>query len=565
MKKRKLLTSLSILMALVFILGACGNKTAQSPDSSGQPKEAVSSEKPSEEKKASESPTEVKNEPKELIIGTYMPITTLVPWKTTSDGDGYVIRQIYHTLVEMNKESKFTPSLAKSWECAEDGVTWTIKLRDDVYWQTGNGLFGDEKVQVTAEDVKYSYEYYLLPETGSVRYSNLIESIKSIDVIDDFTIQFVTNDIDVLFEYKMYQNYIIPKKGVEEGWDFHAFPVGSGAYKFVEHVIDSHVILEKNEDYWKEPALDKITYKIITDKSVSAIALQNKEIDIALAVLPTEVGAIASKDYLTITDSGIGSLRWIGFNCGHPLFTDPEIRKALTMAVDIDGAVKAIFANDANIDLAVRAYGPISPERPGSNQEGWKGLTPSYNPEEAQKILESKGWAKGSDGIYAKDGQRFSFKLQVGNNDANREKLAVIVSSQLQAIGIECTAQTVEWGTHTDDIKYGNVEMYILGGYGNLDGPYRLMHSDESNFSPNCKYASDEVDRLLEEAYKTIDYDARVKLIYDASAIFISENAHLGGYFEYAQVGYNNRVTDFDYATVYNALCSEERNVGIAD
>jgi peptide/nickel transport system substrate-binding protein len=330
-------------------------------------------------------------------------------------------------------------------------------------------------------------------------------------------------------------------------------------------VIDSHVILEKNEDYWKEPALDKITYKIITDKSVSAIALQNKEIDIVLAVLPTEVGAIASKDYLTITDSGIGSLRWIGFNCGHPLFTDPEIRKALTMAVDIDGAVKAIFANDANIDLAVRAYGPISPERPGSNQEGWKGLTPSYNPEEAQKILESKGWAKGSDGIYAKDGQRFSFKLQVGNNDANREKLAVIVSSQLQAIGIECTAQTVEWGTHTDDIKYGNVEMYILGGYGNLDGPYRLMHSDESNFSPNCKYASDEVDRLLEEAYKTIDYDARVKLIYDASAIFVSENAHLGGYFEYAQVGYNNRVTDFDYATVYNALCSEERNVGIAD
>ena len=95
-----------------------------------------------------------------------MPVTTLVPWRTTSDGDGYIIRQIYHTLVEMNKESEFTPSLAESWECSEDGKVWTVHLRDDVYWQRGNELFGDELVQVTADDVKFSYEYYLDPDNG---------------------------------------------------------------------------------------------------------------------------------------------------------------------------------------------------------------------------------------------------------------------------------------------------------------------------------------------------------------------------------------------------------------
>lgn len=544
--------SLALILVLTIILTGCTSGGASSAASA------------SSSAGASPSASQAQTTAKELIIGTYMPVTTLVPWKTTSDGDGYIIRQVYHTLIEMNKESKFTPSLATSWECSEDGKTWTFHLRDDVYWQTGNKLFNDEKIKVTAEDVKYSFDYYLKPETASVRYSTLIDTIDSIEVVDPTTIRFTTKNIDVLFEYKMYQNYVIPQKGVESGWDFGAFPVGSGAYKFVEHVVDTRVVLEKNTDFWKEPALDKIVYQIITDKSVSAIALQNKEIDIALAILPTEVAAIASKDFLKLDDTGIGSLRWIGFNCDFELFKDADIRRALSMAVDMDSAIKAIFANDTDIDMAIRAYGCISPERPGYNYERFKAVTPAYSPEEAAKLLESKGWAKGTDGIYAKDGKKFSFVLQVGNNDANREKLSVIVSSQLKALGIECTAKTAEWGTHTDDIKKANVEMYILGGYSNLDGPMRLMHSDAATFSPNCHYTNAEVDALLDKAWQTTDFDARSELLTQACEIFSSEAAHLGAYFEYAQVGYNKRVTDFDYASVYQALCSTERNVSVS-
>ncbi len=501
-------------------------------------------------------------EEKILRIGTYMPVTTLVPWRTTSDGDGYIIRQIYHTLVEMNKESEFTPSLAESWECSEDGKVWTVHLRDDVYWQRGNELFGDELVQVTAEDVKFSYEYYLDPDNGSVRYTNLVDTIDKIEVVDDFTVKFYLKDIDVLFEYKMYQNYIIPKKAIDEGWDFEAHPVGSGAYKFVEHVVDTRVVLEKNEDFWQEPGLDQIEYRIITDKSVSAIALQNQEIDISLAILPTEIAAIQSKDYLKMDDTG-GSLRWVGFNCRDELFQDPEVRKALAMAVDVDGAVAAVYGNDSGVKLAVRGYSCVTPERPGYDNDACKAVTPSYDPAGAAAKLEELGWKKGSDGIYAKDGKKLSFTIQVGNNDANREKMAVIVSSQLKAIGIDCTAQTVEWGTHTTDIKNGNVQMYVLGGYSNLDGPLRLMHSDDAVFSPNCGYANEELDAVLDQAWKTIDYEDRCEMIAKASAMFAADVPHLAEWYEYAQTGYNTRVKDFDYATVYQALCSTERNVTV--
>lgn len=544
--KKRAAALLSIFLALMMVLSACGSSAGTGTQDQGQ----SGSEKTSDEKV--------------LTIGTYMAVTTLVPWKTTSDGDGYILRQVYQTLVGMNANSEFTPNLAESWSCADDGVTWTVKIREDCYWQTGNDLFKDEKVNLTAEDVKFSYEYYLNPDNGSVRYTDLSSTIKSIEVTDKYTVVFVTNDVDVLFEYKMYQNYIIPKKAIDEDWDFENKPVGSGAYKFVEHVTDTHVILEKNTEFWKEPGLDKVVFKIITDKSVSAIALQNKEIDISLAILATEVGNIAKADYLELRAGGTGSYRWVGFNCANPLFTDPEVRNALRMAVDFDGAIAAIFANDAGINLAVRAYSCIPYERPGGDTDGTaKAVIPAFDTAAAEAKLDELGWVKGSDGIRAKDGQKMSFTLQVGNNDAAREKLAVIIASQFKAIGVDCTAKTAEWATHTTDIKEGNVEMYILGGYSNLDGGKRMMHTDTASCSPNCNYSNTEIDSLLDKAWVTTDLEARSALLRQAAVIFSKDAAHLGGYFEYTQMGVNKRVTDFDYASVYHPLCDPTRNVSV--
>ena len=549
MLKKKWMSLIALALASVMLLSACakngGNDQKDNNDDGG----------------GTSTGGEVVKDANELVIGTYMPVTTLVPWKTTSDGDGYILRQIYHTLVEMDQDSNFVPSLATEWKCSEDGMTWTVKIRDDVYWQTGNGLF-DEKVKVTAEDVKFSYEYYLDPANGSVRYTELSKTLKEINVVDEQTVQFVTNDIDVLWEYKMYQNYIIPRQAVEQNWDLENKPVGSGAYKFVEHVIDSQVVLERNDEFYKEPALDKVIFKIISDKSVSAIALQNQEIDMCLSVLPTEVGNIVNKDHLEPRASEIGSYRWIGFNCKYEFFQDAELRRALTMAVDMNSAVEAIFKNDAGVTLAKRAYGPISYERPGGDEERFKAACIEYDPKEAEKLLDELGWKKGSDGIRAKDGQKLSFTLQVGNNDSNRENLAVVVSSQMKAIGVDCTAQTVEWGTHTDDIKNGNVQMYILGGYSNLDGPYRLMHTSDT-MSPNCGYSNPEVDALLDEAWRTVDIDERSELQTQAAEIFIADAPHIFGYFEYSQMGVSKAVTDFEQASVYRSLCNEFRNVGV--
>ena len=227
MMKKRFSALLALLLASLLLLSACQGSPDAKDDGPSTPDQQDSQ---TDDKKTDDQTAggQVVKDANELVIGTYMPVTTLVPWKTTSDGDGYILRQIYHTLVEMDQNSNFVPSMAEEWECSEDGLTWTVKIREDLYWQTGNGLF-DEKINVTAEDVKFSYDYYLDPANGSVRYTELSNTLKEIKVVDDYTVQFVTNDIDVLWEYKMYQNYIIPKKAVDENWDFENKPVGSGA------------------------------------------------------------------------------------------------------------------------------------------------------------------------------------------------------------------------------------------------------------------------------------------------------------------------------------------------
>lgn len=133
MLKKKLVSLLALALSSMMLLSACvGNADGDTQGGNGG------------EGTQTNASGEVVKDANELVIGTYMPVTTLVPWKTTSDGDGYILRQIYHTLVEMDEQSNFVPSLATEWQCSEDGLTWTVKIRDDVYWQTGNGLF-DEK------------------------------------------------------------------------------------------------------------------------------------------------------------------------------------------------------------------------------------------------------------------------------------------------------------------------------------------------------------------------------------------------------------------------------------
>ena len=546
--KSKFVKVMSFLLAATMVFAGCGNsETSQSENGS---------EAPGSQAEGSSADGKV------LTIGTQYTIATLNPVKSTADGDRYVLSNIYESLVEYDSAGKFVPGFAKTWE-NEDDNTWVFHLKEDSYWHTGNDLFKDEKVKLTANDVKAVFDFIADEKNESTKRSSL-DNIASIEVVDDATIKFVTTTPDAYFLSTLANVYLFPVKAFESNYDLTKSPVGSGPYKFESYETDDKVVLVKNEDFAIEPGLDKVIFKIIPDKSVLAIALANHEIDIATTVMPNDISKVLAKDDLKVVSNPSGWYRYIGFNEEFELFKDPEMRKAISMAIDIDSAIEAVFKNDAGIQIAKRAYGPVPLEFVGANEEAWKEAIVPYDPEGAKKIIESKGYKMGANGFYEKDGKELGFTLKTANYDPNM-KFGIIVSTSLKQIGVNCVSQPMEWATFLSDLKSGNKEAFIMGGGSGLTGLYSLFHSEKSKGGSHCvNYVNPEFDKLVEEAYATIDEAKRAELITEATVMTIEDNVHLGAFFEYAQWGMNKRVVDFEQVpALYFSLTNSQRNVTV--
>ena len=123
-------------------------------------------------------------------------VGTLDPHLSASDFDFAVLSQIFDTLVATGKDSQPIPRLATRWENPDD-LTWVFHLREGVYWHDGNAVFAKgQSRQVVADDVKYSLERVLDPETKSP-YLGALSNIDRIEVIDDLTVKIVTKSPDL--------------------------------------------------------------------------------------------------------------------------------------------------------------------------------------------------------------------------------------------------------------------------------------------------------------------------------------------------------------------------------
>ncbi|MFJ4207999.1 ABC transporter substrate-binding protein [Paenarthrobacter sp. NPDC089675] len=489
---------------------------------------------------------------------------SLVPWQISSTASINIAQQVYHSLVDMTPAGEFTPYLATDWSQSTDGLSWTFNLRDDVYWQTGNDLFGDEKVPVTAQDVKFSYDFILDPANQARHYDNLVKLIDSVEVVDDHTVTFNLKKVGSLLLFRLSKVRIFPERGIKKNWDFKAYPVGSAAYKFKEHVKDDHLTLERNEDYWLKPGVKEVEFRFIADQSVAAIALQNGEVDVALNVNPTDAAQITEANGLELVSAGLGNPNLFTFNFDDPLLSDVKVRTALAQAVDADAIITAAYKNNAGIEVAKRGFSPLPPERAGYDAVATSAVTPQFDPQAAARSLEDLGWKKNEAGFYAKGGDTLAFEIKVSNSDANKEKVAVVTATQLQAFGVDAKVTTVENGTFIADSEAGDTQLSIFSGYDGPAASTQVMHTQDKH-NPNNGYSNPDVDALLDEAWTvTLDERKRSDQIREATVKFASDVPYLFAYYVYSQVGVSERVEDFDeYPTLEFALSSSSRNVTV--
>ena len=486
-------------------------------------------------------------------------VGTLDPHLTSSDFDFAVLSQIFDTLVATGKDSSPIPRLATSWENLDD-TTWVFHLRQGVYWHDGNAVFPKGKSrEVVAEDVKYSLERVLDPETKSPS-AGALKNITSIEIIDDFTIKLVTESADpfLLDAIRLAGIAIVPKEAVEKlgAARFAREPVGSGPFKLVKFIPDDQVTLQRNEDYWKKPLLGGVTFKIIPDDIVTVMALEAGDVHVSMSVPPSEVDRLREDQRIRLYRSAQGWYRGLGFNVQAKPFDELKVRKALAMATDLDSAVSNVFGENA-----IRAYGQVGPGLIGydpSLAELWP-----YDPDGALALLEEAGFTHGSDGLLQRDGEKLSVEIKTMNEPA-RVKMVTIMVTQLRKLGIDAKLAIQEVGTWVADLQSGNTGLFMDFAYSGPTGLHAMFHSENAGASNAHFYGDPQVDALLSKGSTTIDTKDREAIWKKAQRQIMEDVVIIPLYFEFGYTAADAKVNDFIPQEWNLNLVSEENNVWLS-
>src|SRR5690606_3805931 len=266
------------------------------------------------------------------------------------------------------------PALAESWEISEDGLTYTFNLRQGVMFHPPVSR------EFVAEDVKYSFERILDPETASPATDDL-SGVESIEIPDDYTVVMTMKAPDASFLAKLMGNSlkVVPRETVEENGDLMQVMVGTGPFVFEEYVPNSMVSLTANPEYWEEgkPYVDAMEMQIIPDATSRSTALTSGTVDFIEYAPAQDLPIYEADDTIVVTGDENTNIRYMDINVSREPFNIPEVRKAIAMVIDrqpiIDSAVFGA-GTATNILFPATFWAGFESEIPEPDIEGAKAL-----------------------------------------------------------------------------------------------------------------------------------------------------------------------------------------------
>jgi peptide/nickel transport system substrate-binding protein len=400
-----------------------------------------------------------------------------------------------------------------------DGKTITYKLRPNVTWHDGQ--------PVTAADVQYTWQAIMAPDHNvATRYG--YDRITAVDTPDQQTVVVHFNDPfapwPTLFDIVLPQ-HILASQSDFNGSPYHQMPIGFGPFKVTENIKGDHTTYDAFDGYWRSrPKIDRLFIRYFGDTDAELQALQAKEIDLAWGVplsnIP-QLNDLSGQGISTLVAPGPAEERY-AFNMDHsqvPLFADPQLRKALALAVDRQTIVNQLL------------FGLTKIARGDWDNTPWENTsisTDPYDPEQAKSILDSLGWTPGPDGIRQNGGQRLSFDNTTTSGNQLRENVQLLVQQNFQDVGVEMNIKNQPTDQLFGSYAAGGVwsrGTYQMGGWTtgiNLPDPdlsSRYLCSEiASDANPaggqSYRYCNPQVDALFKQQATELDGTKR-KALFD--------------------------------------------------
>lgn len=444
--------------------------------------------------------------------------TTLDPALIVDVTGASIAAKLFNGLIRFDRQLRIHPDIAERWTISDDGIVYTFHLRPGVRFSNGRDL--------TAEDVKYSFERVLHPQTRSPRtwvldrikgapafMKGKAESVSGIRVRDDHTVEIHLEESfgPFLSLLSLTTAYIVPREEVERwGSDFSFHVIGSGPFRLTEWRHGQQIHLALNPLYTvAAPHLQGIVYSIIPEDLTAMVEFEMGNIDI-IQIPSAEFRRYKNHsrwNQYIIEQPGL-NIYYLGLNCQrHPL-DDSRIRKAVSLAIDRDKMLRTVF--ESRGQLAGSPIPPILRNRMPPPQK-----KDSYNPAKARILLEEAGYPNG-----------LSLRITI---PALSESLDIVevIQHYLQQVGIRTSIMQLEWSSFKESLAKGETDAFWLSWWADYPDVenflYPLFHSRNHGAGGNRTfYENSEVDRLIEQAQRSTD-EVRLILYYQAESIILQE------------------------------------------
>jgi len=416
--------------------------------------------------------------------------------------DAFVLTQVgcLETLVKYNVESgELEPLLATEWTQTEP-TAWDFTLQEGVTFQDGTELTADVVVDALTAAL----------EVDAPARAFGPETVSSVEAVDEGTVRITTPSPSPLVPYRLASvntGILAPGAYTESGTD----PVGNctGPFEPISVEANQSMQLERYDDYWGgDVTLASVKALFIPEGATRATQVQTGEAHIALGIPSTSVPDLESNSDVEVTRAFTPRTSGLYFNTSKAPFDDPDVRRAVQMALDLQSISDNVF--DGSVEPAI---GPFSPEEP------WASDTEpvSQDTEAAAALLTEAGYAPGE----------INVELLGYTERAEFADLATVIQASLQEIGIGVSVQISDYAAIEPSLLEGSYDMALLSrnhltdiadpiGFFEADytcdGGYNISH-----------YCNPEVDELIASAESMDDAEERYAVYAEVAGLLQDE------------------------------------------
>jgi peptide/nickel transport system substrate-binding protein len=407
-----------------------------------------------------------------------------------------------------NSFDTIVPELAESWKWDDTGTKLSFTLRSGVKWHDGKP-FTAKDVQCTWNRVSGLEKDYLRRSPRLIWFENL----KEITVESDTAVTFhLTKPQPSLIA--MLASGLSPVYPCHlTARDMRTKPIGTGPFKFVEFKSNESIKLAKNPDYWDKgkPYLDGVEFRIVTSRATRVLAFVAGEFDLTFVAditvpLMGQVAAQAPQAQCSLVPTNVPINLLV--NAQRPPFDNPQVRKAMALAIDRPSLIEIISGGKASVASNMMAL----PEGQWGMPAEMMAKLPGYGnvaeqQAEARKIMESLGY-----------GPNNRLKVKVATRDFSTYKdPAVVFVDQLNKIHFDAEMELVEssiW--HSRLVKKDYSVGMNTSGVG-IDDPDAVLKGayackSEANYTGYC---NPETEKLLDAQSQERDIEKRRKIVWE--------------------------------------------------